>query len=373
VSDLSRLRRRSSAYLVSSVLIVLLTSCTTPSRESSSAPSLEARLQRAVDRFLITHRVPGASVAVIVGGKSIAVVGGVADLHQDRRVTPNTVFPIASIAKTYTAALMMQLVEAGAVGLHDPVDRWLPNLPPHLREARTATVEQLLSHTSGLPQTFTRDEDRGHTLGPGDLLERIPPPECSPGRCYVYGDGNYILAALVIEAATGRPWSAELNRRILHPLGLSHTFPSGSEPPAAATAVQYRLEVDENGEPKDPPTFLENVLPRWTLGSIRTTASDLAAWGDALFAGRVLRPATLERMMDPGVSKGLPCPQGCGFPYGLGVVHYTVEGRPLVGHDGSSGAVLAYDPARKVTIAIVTNGGQQNIGAFLKAIVTALG
>lgn len=153
MSELPRLRLRSSAHLIASVLVILtLTSCTTASRESSSAPGLEARLQKAVDRFLLTHRVPGASVAVIGGGKSIAVVGGLADLRQDRRITPNTVFPIASIAKTYTAALTMQLVESGVVDLHDPVDRWLTNLPPHLRKARTATVEQLLSHTSGLPQ-----------------------------------------------------------------------------------------------------------------------------------------------------------------------------------------------------------------------------
>ena len=74
----------------------------------------------------------------------------------------------------------------------------------------------------------------------------------------------------------------------------------------------------------------------------------------------------------PNTKAGVAIPLKCGFPYGLGVVHYNVKGRPMVGHDGSSGAVLAYDPERKLTISIVTNGGQQDIGAFLEAIVAVL-
>jgi CubicO group peptidase (beta-lactamase class C family) len=102
------------------------------------------------------------------------------------------------------------------------------------------------------------------------------------------------------------------------------------------------------------------------------SASDVARWADALLGGRVLESASLREMLDTRTMRGLPCPEGCPFPFGLGVFHYTVGTHELIGHDGSSGAVVARDQRRGFTVAILTNGGEQDMAKFLQAVVSAI-
>lgn len=361
------------ALALAASVSLILTSCAGSAPESPTSADPAASLQERVAAFLETHSVAGATVAVRIGGRTITAVAGMADIDRRRPVLPETPFRIASIAKTYTAALALKLVESGVLDLEDRVDRWLHYLPPHLAGVESATIAQLLSHTSGLPQSFTRDEDRGRTLDRHAVLDRIPPPVCEPGRCYSYADGNYVLAGLIIEAATGNPLNSELQQRILEPLHLDDTITNEPASLDPTIAVPYNVRLNSNHRPIRPVVYFENILPEWEIGGIRaTTASDLAAWGAALFGGRFLQPASLERMLDTSLSRHLPCPQGCGFPYGLGVVHYNIGGRRMVGHDGSSGAVLAHDLSDGTTIAILTNGGQQKTGAFLQAVLRAL-
>ena len=295
------------------------------------------------------------------------------DVETGRPVTRDSVFRIASITKNYTAALAMKLVEEGVLELGDTIDRWFPEVPPHLSGIREATFEQLLSHTSGLTQTYTRDEDRGRTLDRGELLDRIPEPRCDPGTCYLYADGNFLIAGLVIEGATGRSLDQELQDRILVPLRLDHTLTGSMAVGSSVIAPQYHLRQGPDDKPVEPIAYEETVLPRWESGGIlATTAPDLAAWGHALFGGRFLEADGLARMLDTRLFEGQPCPEPCPFAYGLGVVHYEIAGRSLVGHDGSSGAVLAHDRNDGTTIAILTNGGEQDMGAFLTAVLHSI-
>ena len=103
-----------------------------------------------------------------------------------------------------------------------------------------------------------------------------------------------------------------------------------------------------------------------------TTPTDAARFADALFSEEVLLPATLETMLDTGVMHDLPCLEGCPFEYGLGVVHYDIGGRHLVGHDGGSGAIVAHDQADGLTVAILSNGGEQDIGTFIESVLDAI-
>jgi D-alanyl-D-alanine carboxypeptidase len=355
-------RPSSRATRITVVTVALLCACALQS--CSRTPSLQDRLQAAVGGYLESHEVPGASVTVIVDGRPTTAVGGLADVDSRHPVSPDTVFPVASVAKLYSAALTMKMVESGDLTLEDPVGRWLPDLPEQIQVLRDATLIQLLSHTTGLPQIPTRDSDRGQPLNNSDLLARMPRPICDPGRCHVYSDGNYTLLGMVIEAASGRTLNEQLQAVLLRPLGLRATFPSGIGR-GNDVAVLYR-------PPERDSRFLENVGPRPSLGTIQTTSGDLAAWGQALFGGEVLEPASLRRMIDRTVSQELPCPEGCPLPYGLGVFHYPEFGGDLVGHDGGSGALVAHDLEDHTTIAIVTNGGSQNVGAFLRAVLEAL-
>jgi D-alanyl-D-alanine carboxypeptidase len=317
------------------------------------------------------HTVPGVSVAVSAGGNTTRVTSGFADVEKKQPVTTDTEFRLASITKNYLAVLALELVERNRLRLDDPVEKWLPDLPPHLEYVRKATVRQLLSHTSGTGQTFTRDEDRGRVLTLDDQFDRIPDPVCEPGTCYSYADGNYILIGLIIEAASGRTVAEELRKTVLEPLGLNETHVGRPDDPSIAVAKPYVLVYGPDDQPVKPHQLMDQLLPEASHPGARgifASAGDLALFGAGLFEGRLIDESLLDLMLDTSLSK-LPCPANCTFPYGLGLFRYEINGRRLVGHDGSSGTIYAFEPDTGITISILTNGGEQDIGAFLASVL----
>src|SRR5207253_496652 len=144
-------------------------------------PSVALELQDALDDTLVRSGAPGAQAAVAMPNGPLWVgASGWADVDERRPFTPDTLFPIASITKTYTATVMMKLVEEGVLSLDDPLSRWVPGFP----HAEGVTIEQLLDHTSGLAAMAPSDidaildEDPGHRFSNEELLL---PPVCPPG------------------------------------------------------------------------------------------------------------------------------------------------------------------------------------------------
>jgi D-alanyl-D-alanine carboxypeptidase len=346
------------------------------SDHADRASMLQARVQAAVDGFLSTHEIPGASVAVIDRGQMVMAVSGFADLDGREPIQPDDEFRLASITKNYVAALAVAYDRAGIVRLDDRIGPWLPEMPSGLQFLADVTLRDLLSHTSGLAQTFVADEDRGRHLSLADVLDRIPPPVCEPHRCRSYADGNYVLAAVVLAAASGRTLASELQTRLLAPLDLRHTHFLGE--PGVEPLPSFVPVVDPvQFRPVEPHRLRTQLLPIVTdsrASGMMATATDLAAWADALFSGRALGPDEVAEMIDDRATRDLPCPAAatCVSPYGLGVIHYDRSGHQFVGHDGSSGAIVATDTSRRLTIAILTNGGIQDTGGFLDAVVAAI-
>jgi CubicO group peptidase (beta-lactamase class C family) len=337
---------------------------------STAGGGLAVRVQRSVDEFLSSRLVPGASVAVIDDGELVTVVSGSADLAGDRAVATDTQFRVASVTKLYLAALTLKLVQRGEVSLDEPIGVRPLELPPQLEFARELTLRQLLSHTSGLDQTFTREEDRHRALTIADILERIPPAVCQPSACWSYADGNYALVQVVLEAATAHPLMELVRDELLEPLGLRHTVVVDAANVDTVLPSQYALVSDDAGRPLEPHRLFEQSLPR--SSTLITTAADAATFADALFSGDLLGAESLEMMLDTSAMRDLPCPHDCRFEYGLGVFHYNIAGHDLVGHDGSSGAIVVHDRGQGVTIAILSNGGEQDIGKFLETVLDTI-
>ena len=128
--------------------------------------------------------------------------------------------------------------------------------------------------------------------------------------------------------------------------------------------------MESTGVPVIPHESFRQSLPLHP--TLVTTPTDAARFADALFSGEVLLPPTLETMLDTAVMDDLPCPEGCPFEYGLGVFHYNLGGRHLVGHDGGSGAVVAHDQTDGLTVAILSNGGEQDPRTFLESVLEAI-
>ena len=283
--------------------------------------------QAAIDRARQSFDLDALAVGVSIGGER--GWSGASGLARDG-VTPldgNSPFAIGSITKTFTSALVLQLVEERRLSLGADVATVLPELG--LPE--DVTIGQLLSHTSGIADLLAplrpdllQDGERRWT--PAEVLARVGGPWFAPGTGYGYSNTNYILLGLVVERITGRPFAEELSRRLLEPLDL--------------TATGMLLEPDA--------PFLMRpswASAFWTAGSMYASASDLVRWIDALYGGRVLLPGTRALVLSFGE-------QG----YGLGAQEIEVGTRTGYGHSGllqGFTALAVHLPEDEVTLVVI--------------------
>ncbi|MGC5584884.1 serine hydrolase domain-containing protein [Ornithinimicrobium sp. W1665] len=251
----------------------------------------------------------GAVVAIGAEGAVRYCAAGSAD-PEGSPLVPDHVFRIASITKTFTAVLVLQLVEEGLLELDDPVTDVLPGLDL----ADDITVRQLLDHSSGLHDfldasfdlAVREDWDRSWTSA--EILERVALEEREfepPGTDRRYSNTNYLVAGLIVEELTGRPFAEVLRTRITAPLGMTHTAlgPDGPEPvtgfspimPAGSTdTVSYRALETSTG----------------AAGGMVSTAEDLMTFAEALTEGRLVSPESWSEMtdvteVDDGIAVGL--------------------------------------------------------------------
>jgi D-alanyl-D-alanine carboxypeptidase len=241
-----------------------------------------------------------------------------------------TPFAIASATKTFTAAIVLQLVDEGRIRLDANVTDYLPELTL----ARGVTVRQLLSHTSGIadllaPMRDLLNADRYRAWTPSEVLARVGPSSFIPGSNWGYSNTNYVIAGLLVEKVTGHPFADELERRITGPLGLAGTgFPAiGLHPNLLNTAWASAF---------------------WTSAALDSDAIDLVRWGDALYGGAILRPASLAQMLDFNA-----------HGYGLGAEQYRVGGLQGYGHSGllrGYTSLLVHLPESHLTLAVLATG-----------------
>ena len=241
---------------------------------AAQATDLQAAVDRARQAFGLGAVAVGVSADARVGwsGASGPPRDGVTPLSG---ITP---FAIASVTKTFTAAIVLQLVEEGRIGLDGRVTDYLPELTV----ADGVTVEELLSHTSGIADLLDPMRDRMNAQPtrvwqPAEVLALIGPTRFAPGTDWGYSNTNYVIAGMLVERVTGSPFADELARRITGPLKLLGT--------GFAT-----------------PGGLPNLLNTswasafWTSAALDSDAADLVRWADALYGGALLQPATLARL-----------------------------------------------------------------------------
>lgn len=256
-------------------------------------------------------------------------------------LTPESPLVIGSVTKTFVAAAILHLVEEGRIELDDPVRDHLPMIGMISREI---TIEQLLDHTSGLADLFNDTTRRGLEEAPGrawiaaDVLASLHAPWYAPGQGWAYANTNYFILGLLIERLTGATLADELERRFLGPLELD------------ATQILTGLEADAPLEPAWTSIF-------WASGAMRASASDLARWGDSLYDGGVLSPASREAMLDLNDND-----------YGLGVQKIQLSGPDGHGHTGllnTYTTLLVHLPHANVTISLLVNRSDVNLNGML--------
>jgi D-alanyl-D-alanine carboxypeptidase len=237
---------------------------------------------------------------VIVDGAEWTGASGKADLESGEPVTPETLFGIGSVTKSFVAALVLDLAEEGVLSVDDRLSRWLPDYPG----AAGITLRQLLNHTSGVPDypdglRRAMDERPFARWSPERVLAFTGGSDFEPGRRWSYSNTGYNLLGLIVERATGSTVGHELERRLLDPLGLDSLQLQDGDAITGRAARAYS-DSDRDGERDASPTGASLVpsparaTATWTAGAMIGTAADVARWADALFGGRVLEPASLR-------------------------------------------------------------------------------
>jgi len=337
-------------------------------------PQLATELQATLDAVREKERIPGVEVAVLrPDGRLWVATSGLADLGARRPVTPDTVFVVASVTKTFVAALVLELASEGRLDLDDPLSRWLPAWP----NAGRITVRQLLGHTSGIRDFFESaalrralDADHSRAWTAGEVLRYVGRPYFAPGEGYHYSNTNYVLLGLVAERASGRPVADEIRRRFLAPLGLDRTwFQAFEKPRDGVRAHGYEGKPpaprDVTGDSAYLP-FTSLATAVGTAGAMVSTAGDLARWAGALYGGQVLPPGALEAML---TFTERPTYH---YAYGLGAISARIGALEAWGHGGRlSGftATVRYFPRARLTIVALTNQARVNPDVVVTALL----
>ena len=311
---------------------------------------------------------PGVAVLIARGDRIIyRTARGDADIELGVPLRPEQVFRIASVTKTFTAALMLKLAEQGQLSLDDPLSHYLPDFP----NAAGITLRQLLTHSAGIsdkavlgqPGFGRRDVDTATLVA--EIAKR--PPAFAPGSAQSYSNAGFILLGAVIEKVTGQPWHAALHDRLLAPLGLKHTGYG-----IAATVIPGRVAGYTTDNPDHQvrnAAFISATIPA-AAGALVSTLDDLRLWMRALAGGRVIGEASYRQMIAP-VAPGGIMPS---HPYGMGMYVWHVRGETMIGHTGQIdgfASIMAYLPSSDVTIVALGNDDNfdaQNFGRRLAAI-----
>jgi D-alanyl-D-alanine carboxypeptidase len=324
----------------------------------------EAAFDAALDRWAAAPGHEGVSASVILGDGTqwtgaAGNVGGSEPLREEHLIW------IASITKTMTGAIVLQLAGESRLALDDPLGRWLA---PRANVDPSITLRQLLNHTNGL-DNYTASAalgraiaaDPAHVFTGDELLAFLGPPRFAPGARTEYTNTSFVLLGLVAEAVAGRPLVELYHERLWDPLRLGEIFLPGHEAPPGPVA----RALGANGivSPLDQMALLSTGHYAWGLMS---NARTIARWGRALFAGEVISPAMQAEMRTLVPAAGnIPGESGAG----LGIRAYAYLGRTQLGHSGGAplgSSLLLHDPTSGVTLAVLMNQGQ-NAGHFLLA------
>jgi CubicO group peptidase (beta-lactamase class C family) len=293
---------------------------------------LATELDRLLATAQVEQRLPSVSACVFRDGEIIwERVLGAADVATKRAATSDDVYRIGSITKTFTAVLVMQLVEAGRIELEAPLRTYLPEAPVG------PTIRMALSHLTGVQRE-----------PPGEIWESMEPPSreeliagledaelvLRPGELWHYSNLVFALLGEIVMRVTGESYPDVLQRRILDPLQLTRT----SLRPEAPRASPYYVDpyADTVHDEPDPEVTESTGAAGW----LWSTAADLARWGMFLADGHdeVLPRATLDRMARV---QTMVDAERWSMGWGLGLVLVRRGDRVLVGHDGAMPGFLA--------------------------------
>jgi CubicO group peptidase (beta-lactamase class C family) len=293
------------------------------------------------------------SVLVGINGKIVFEKAyGPGDEEWGDANTVRTTFRIASLSKQFTAACILLLQERGRLNVHDPISRYVPGLPAAWQ---AITIHQLLTHTSGIPNSTdgSRNADRDRIgATPQQIIGHVAEKllDFKPGTNWKYSNTGYVLLGMVIEKTSGLSYADFLKTNIFEPLGMRDSGYDRAKDIIKERASGYDV-IDGQIMNAD---FIDMSVP-FSAGGIYSTVEDMYHWNEALATdGKLLSSASLKEMFTE-----YPEATHEGQHYGYGVVISRLKfGRLLYYHgggvEGFSSSIQRY-PNDRVCIVILSN------------------
>ncbi|MCP3061500.1 beta-lactamase family protein [Myxococcus sp. K38C18041901] len=331
-----------------------------PAAKTELATRLDAQLERNRERYGIA----GQAVLIRHNGQLVyRAANGEKDVERHAPVSTDTVFNAYSLAKLLASTLVMQLVEQGHVDLDAPASRYAPDLPAAWK---AISVRHFLDHSSGVPEYFENHEGALVSKGYAGLAPTLEtalagladtPMQFATGSSNRYTQTNFLVLTALLQAHYRQPYADIVRQRILKPLGLRNTWLGPSGVPAARLATAY---IGKDGALRREDDI---AWPAYALGhaSLHTTVGDLDRFLQALAAGKLVRRATLQTLLQP---RKLSTGRDSGF---VGGWEFGQSGDyRLMSHDGGTrvrARLLFKDSLAGDTWTFVyfTNGSARNV------------
>jgi CubicO group peptidase (beta-lactamase class C family) len=315
------------------------------------------------------YAVPGVTVGVTCQGQEQTAGFGITSVENPLPVTPETLFQVGSITKTFTTTALMRLVEMGRLELDVPVRRILPEL--RLSDegvAARVTLRHLVTHTAGWLGDYFNDFGSGDDALAKMVASLVDLPQLTPlGEVWSYNNAAFYIAGRLIEVVTGKPYETALKELVLEPLDLRSSYFSADD------VITHRFVVGHlvsTADGKRTPT----VARPWpigragnSIGGLVSTVGDLLSYarfhmGDGTAPGgaRLLKPESLTQMQAVQFSAGS---RG---DIGLSWFIARAGGEKVISHGGATHgqeADLRLVPARDFAVVVLTNsddGGMLN-------------
>ena len=295
-------------------------------------------------------------VAAVARGKDTLLIEayGKSDVEGDEAMTVDTVIPIGSVTKQFTAVAILQLRDQRKLGVDDEITKWLPDFETH---GNKVTLRHLLDHTSGITNLGQMPELRAMKMMMNPAVTRDDvykvlnryPFQFPTGSLEIYSNTNFWLLGLIIEKASGMTYEDYVEKKIFEPLGMTRSMYCNNSENVPRRAHGYGIKGSVSGRI---PSILHTAT--FAAGAICSTAPDMITWLQALHGGKLLSPRSYKDIITPSkLADGTP------LRYSMGTsVGEDRRGFKFIGHNGGGfgfSSEARWYPDGELAVVVLTN------------------
>jgi CubicO group peptidase (beta-lactamase class C family) len=365
-------------------------------QESPDAARVRTWLDAHVPEMMREAGLPGFSIAVVKDGRTVCAAGfGARDPQKNLPATPDTLFGIGSVTKSFVAVAILQLAEQGKLKLDDPVSAYVP-LELGL-SGQPITIRHLLTHSPGFPNLGTSTilisrglgTDTGIPMSSAADFYRFVNAAAdeivfAPGEHYFYSNESWRILGAIVQERSGIPFDRYVKERVLDPLGMKRsTFDVAAvfrDPDHLVPHKKGKSAPESTPFPYPNPGDNPGFSFLSAAGGIASSVNEMARYVNAQIeqgsfpGGRLASPESFASMQSLQIQTGEGYYGKVGYGYGLGVVPGFL-GHKLVSHGGSisvSTAHLAFIPDLKLGVVMMGNGPGMAYGTIAESVFALL-